>query len=114
VGGNAYTRLLLGIPVRDATAGYRVFRRSTLEHIDLAAVRSQGYVFQADLAFRTLQAGLRVVEVPIEFVERVRGRSKMTSRVAAESLLRITRWGAAERLARLRRSRPKQSGRRSR
>jgi dolichol-phosphate mannosyltransferase len=114
VGGNAYTRLLLGIPVRDATAGYRVFRRSTLERIDLVAVRSQGYVFQADLAFRTLQAGLRVVEVPIEFVERVRGRSKMTSRVAAESLLRITRWGAAERLARLRRSRPKQSGRRSR
>lgn len=100
VGGNAYTRLLLGIPVRDATAGFRVFRRSTLDRIDLTGVRSQGYVFQADLAFRTFRAGLRVVEVPIEFVERVRGASKMTPRIAAESLLRITRWGLAERAAR--------------
>ncbi|HET8558977.1 MAG TPA: polyprenol monophosphomannose synthase [Marmoricola sp.] len=101
VGGNLYTRLLLGIPVRDATAGYRVFRRTTLQGIDLTGVRSQGYVFQTDLAYRTLRAGLRVVEVPIEFVERTRGSSKMTSRIAVESLLRITRWGLAERLARL-------------
>ncbi len=69
-GGNFYTRHLLGIRVRDATAGYRLFRRTTLERIDLAQVQSSGYVFQADLAFRTIQAGLRVVEVPIEFVER--------------------------------------------
>ena len=109
VGGNAYTRLLLGIPVRDATAGFRVFRRTTLEAIDLTAVRSQGYVFQTDLAYRTVRAGLRVREVPIEFVERVRGSSKMTTRIAAESLLRITRWGVAERFARLRKRRSKQS-----
>ena len=101
-GGNLYTRLLLGIHVRDATAGYRLFRRTTLEKIDLDDVSSYGYVFQADLAFRTLRAGLRVVEVPIEFVERVRGDSKMTRDVATESLRRITRWGLVERRRQLR------------
>jgi len=101
-GGNLYTRLLLGIHVRDATAGYRLFRRTTLEKIDLDDVSSYGYVFQADLAFRTLRAGLRVVEVPIEFVERVRGDSKMTRQVATESLRRITRWGLVERRRQLR------------
>jgi len=101
-GGNLYTRLLLGIHVRDATAGYRLFRRTTLEKIDLDDVSSYGYVFQADLAFRTLRAGLRVVEVPIEFVERVRGDSKMTRAVATESLRRITRWGLLERRRQLR------------
>ena len=101
-GGNLYTRLLLGIHVRDATAGYRLFRRTTLEKIDLDDVSSYGYVFQADLAFRTLRAGLRVVEVPIEFVERVRGDSKMTRDVATESLRRITRWGLSERRRQLR------------
>jgi len=101
-GGNLYTRLLLGIHVRDATAGYRLFRRTTLDKIDLDDVSSYGYVFQADLAFRTLRAGLRVVEVPIEFVERVRGDSKMTRDVATESLRRITRWGLSERRRQLR------------
>ncbi|RLV48813.1 polyprenol monophosphomannose synthase [Nocardioides mangrovicus] len=107
-GGNLYVRLLLGIGIRDATAGYRLFRRSTLERIDLATVLSTGYVFQADMAFRALQAGLRVVEVPIEFVERMRGASKMTPQVASESLKLITRWGLAERRQQLRRA----SGRR--
>jgi dolichol-phosphate mannosyltransferase len=103
-GGNLYVRLLLGIPVRDATAGFRVFRRTTLEKIDLASVRSSGYVFQTDLAYRTLQAGLRVVEVPIEFVERVRGDSKMSGAVARESLHRITVWGLRERVDQVRRA----------
>lgn len=97
VGGNVYARMALGIPVRDVTAGYRLFRRSTLETIDLATVESSGYCFQADLAWRTSRAGLRIVEVPIEFVERVRGQSKMDRAVATESLRRITRWGLAER-----------------
>lgn len=101
-GGNFYTRTLLGIRVRDATAGYRLFRRTTLERIGLDQVESAGYVFQADLAFRTLQAGLRVVEVPIEFVERVRGDSKMSGNVATESLRRITVWGLKERRRQLR------------
>jgi dolichol-phosphate mannosyltransferase len=97
VGGNLYARVLLGIPLRDVTAGFRLFRRSTLETIDLDSVRSAGYIFQTDLAFRTVRAGLRVVEVPIEFVERVRGESKMSRDVATESLRRITTWGLRER-----------------
>ena len=96
-GGNLYVRLLLGVRVRDATAGYRLFRRSTLERIDLASVRSTGYVFQTDLVVRALRAGLVVREVPIEFVERVRGDSKMSGAVAVESLKRITAWGLTER-----------------
>jgi dolichol-phosphate mannosyltransferase len=97
VGGNLYARILLGIPLRDITAGYRLFRRSTLEAIDLDSVRSAGYIFQTDLAFRTHRAGLRIVEVPIEFVERIRGESKMSRDVATESLRRITTWGLRER-----------------
>jgi dolichol-phosphate mannosyltransferase len=100
-GGNLYVRLLLGVGVRDATAGFRVFRRTTLENIDLDAVESTGYVFQTDMVVRCLRAGLRVREVPIEFVERVRGDSKMSGRVATESLRRITRWGLRERAERL-------------
>ena len=96
-GGNLYVRLLLGSKVRDATAGYRLFRRTTLETIDLDSVQSAGYVFQTDLAWRTVKAGLRVGEVPIEFIERVRGDSKMSGGVASESLKRITRWGLQER-----------------
>lgn len=96
-GGNLYTRILLGIPVRDVTGGFRLFRRTTLEKIDLPSVQSVGYCFQADLAWRTVEAGFRVREVPIEFVERVRGESKMTADVAAESLRRITSWGVHER-----------------
>ncbi|WP_372476681.1 polyprenol monophosphomannose synthase [Nocardioides alpinus] len=104
-GGNLYVRLLLGINVKDATAGFRLFRRTTLEAIDLGAVLSTGYVFQTDLAYRTLTRGLRITEVPIEFIERERGDSKMSGQVASESLKLITRWGLAERRARLRRSR---------
>jgi dolichol-phosphate mannosyltransferase len=101
VGGNIYARLLLGVPVRDLTGGFRAFRRTTLEKIDLTTVRSVGYCFQTDLAWRTVQAGLRVREVPIEFVERVRGESKMNRKVATESLRRITVWGLAERRRRV-------------
>jgi dolichol-phosphate mannosyltransferase len=108
--GNLYIRLLLAMPVRDATAGYRLFRRSALERIALDTVSSAGYVFQADLVFRTRRAGLRVREVPIEFVERTRGSSKMTRAIALESLLRITQWGLRERVRRWRRS-PETTGR---
>ncbi len=102
-GGNLYVRGLLGIHVRDSTAGFRLFRRTTLERLDLESVASTGYVFQADMAWRAVQAGLRVVEVPIEFVERQRGESKMSPDVAIESLRRITRWGLSERRAQLER-----------
>jgi dolichol-phosphate mannosyltransferase len=101
-GGNLYVRTLLGIDVRDATAGFRLFRRSVLEKIDLSSVRSTGYVFQTDMVTRCLRAGLVVREVPIEFVERVRGDSKMSGAVATESLRRITSWGLRERRDQLR------------
>jgi dolichol-phosphate mannosyltransferase len=103
-GGNLYVRLLLGIRVRDATAGFRLFRRATLDKIDLDSVESTGYVFQTDMVARTLAAGLAVREVPIEFVERVRGDSKMSGSVATESLKRITAWGLRERVAQVRRA----------
>ncbi len=103
-GGNLYVRILLGIRIRDATAGFRVFRSSALEKIDLASVESTGYVFQTDLVTRCLRAGLAVREVPIEFVERVRGDSKMSGAVAIESLRRITRWGLHERRDQVRRA----------
>jgi dolichol-phosphate mannosyltransferase len=118
-GGNRYTQMLLGIDVRDATAGYRLFRRTTLERIQLEEIVSLGYVFQAELAYRALQEGLRVVEVPIEFVERVRGDSKMSRHVATESLMWITRWGISERGRRIRhalrpgRREPRQRGARN-
>ena len=103
-GGNLYVRLLLGIGVRDATGGYRLFRRTTLEAIDLESVESTGYVFQTDLVWRVLRLGLRLREVPIEFVERERGDSKMSGPVARESLRRVTGWGVRERLQRGRRT----------
>jgi dolichol-phosphate mannosyltransferase len=102
LGGNLYARVLLGVPVRDVTAGYRLFRASTLRSIDLSAVESVGYCFQTDLTVRTLDAGLTVREVPIEFLERERGESKMNPDIAIESLRRITAWGWERRRARLR------------
>lgn len=110
-GGNLYVRMLLGISVRDSTAGYRLFRRSTLERIELASVRSSGYVFQTDLAYRVARAGLTIREVPIEFIERVRGDSKMSADVARESLKLITLWGLGERIRRVRRSLGRSLGR---
>jgi dolichol-phosphate mannosyltransferase len=96
-GGNGYTRLLLGLGLRDATGGYRVYRREVLEAIDYHRVASQGYCFQVDLARRVVRAGYRAVEVPITFVERERGESKMSGSIVREALLRITRWGVAYR-----------------
>ncbi|MGK2876857.1 MAG: polyprenol monophosphomannose synthase [Nocardioides sp.] len=101
-GGNLYVRMLLGITVRDATAGYRVFRRETLQKVDLEQVESTGYIFQTDMVTRALKAGLTVAEVPIEFIERVRGASKMSGAVAAESMRLVTRWGLQQRREQLR------------
>ncbi|GAA2731055.1 polyprenol monophosphomannose synthase [Actinocorallia aurantiaca] len=102
-GANIYTRLMLGIPLHDATGGYRAFRRETLEKLDLQDVDSRGYCFQVDLALRTLRAGLRVAEVPITFVERMHGSSKMSQGVILESMVKVARWGVRDRLAALRR-----------
>jgi dolichol-phosphate mannosyltransferase len=92
-GGNAYVRLLLGVPLHDATGGFRAFRATTLRGLDLAKVESQGYCFQVDLAWRAVRSGFRVAEVPITFVERERGESKMSQHIVLEALLRVTEWG---------------------
>ncbi len=103
VGANLYTRALLGMPVHDATAGYRVYRASALQTVGLDHVASQGYCFQVDLTQRAVRLGLRVVEVPITFVEREIGDSKMSGDIMRESLQRITSWGLAYRAAQVRR-----------
>jgi dolichol-phosphate mannosyltransferase len=100
-GGNAYTRLALAIDVHDATGGYRVFSSQALQRIDLSQVASQGYCFQVDLLWRALQRELRVVEVPITFVEREHGESKMSGSIVLESLVRVTLWGLRRRAAEL-------------
>jgi dolichol-phosphate mannosyltransferase len=102
LGGNLYVRVLLGMPIGDATGGFRAFRASTLRTLDLHDVSSQGYCFQVDLAWRAIRAGLRVVEVPITFVERTAGDSKMSQDIVNESLRNITKWGARYRLGQVR------------
>jgi dolichol-phosphate mannosyltransferase len=100
--GNTYARIALGISLRDATGGFRAFRAAALWGLDLDGVASQGYCFQVDLAWRAVRAGQRVVEVPITFVEREQGESKMDSTIVREALWRVTQWGVSYRLARLR------------
>ncbi len=100
-GGNSYTRMMLGIDVNDSTGGYRAFRSETLRKLDLNEVASQGYCFQVDLAWRASQRGLVVKEVPITFVEREIGTSKMSRKIVTEALWRVTLWGAERRLKQL-------------
>jgi dolichol-phosphate mannosyltransferase len=91
-GGNVYVRLALGLPVHDATAGYRAYRRELLEALPVSAVASNGYGFQIEMAHRTWQEGFRVSEVPITFTERASGVSKMSQRIVLEALLRVAAW----------------------
>ena len=100
-GGNLYARLALGLPLHDATGGFRAFRRETLEGIRLGSVTSQGYCFQVDMARRAVTAGYRVVEVPITFVEREYGESKMSGHIVREALVNVTRWGVQHRARQL-------------
>ncbi len=97
-GANLYTRLMLGVRVKDATGGFRVYRAATLRRIGLDGIQSAGYCFQVDMTLRVLQAGLRITEVPITFVERERGASKMSRSVILESFTRIAQWGISARL----------------
>jgi dolichol-phosphate mannosyltransferase len=92
-GGSFYSRLLLRLPQRDATGGYRVYSAQALERMDLSGVDSLGYCFQIEMLLHAVRADLRVVEVPITFVERVRGASKMSPRIAVEAMARVTLWG---------------------
>ena len=95
VGGNLYIKVLLGMPVHDATAGYRVYRADALRAMGLDDVASQGYCFQVDLTWRAVRPGLTVVEVPITFVEREVGDSKMSRDIMSESLQPDHRLGRA-------------------
>lgn len=101
-GGNEYVALMLGIKIKDATAGFRVYRAEILESIHLDEVESHGYCFQVDMTWRALRAGGKVVEVPIQFVERTAGASKMSQEIVNEALIKTTRWGLERRFHKLR------------
>jgi dolichol-phosphate mannosyltransferase len=94
-GANTYARLMLRVPVHDATAGFRAYRAQTLRAIGLSTVVSQGYCFQIDLTLRAVDAGLTVAEVPITFIDRARGASKMSRAIVVEAFWRVTQWGIA-------------------
>jgi dolichol-phosphate mannosyltransferase len=90
--GNLYVRLVLGLPVRDTTAGFKAFRRRALEDIDAVHSSSNGYCFQIENTWRAVRIGLRVTEVPITFTDRSVGTSKMSGSIAIEALTRVVVW----------------------
>jgi dolichol-phosphate mannosyltransferase len=96
--GNRYATLVLGIPIRDATSGYRAFRADILKTSDYTSTRSKGYGFQIELCYRVWQHGGRIAEVPITFTDRVRGHSKMSLSVGAEELGLVSWWGLQDRV----------------
>jgi dolichol-phosphate mannosyltransferase len=88
-GGSLYARLLLGVGVHDLTGGFKCYRRAVLETIDLDAISSKGYAFQIETTYRALRAGFRVVEIPIRFVDREQGSSKMNRRIVLEAVWKV-------------------------
>ena len=96
-GGNIYSRVLLGTSIHDITGGFRAYRDTTLRALDLDSVRSRGYCFQIDLAWRAERLGLKIVEVPITFVEREEGASKMSNDVTVEAATSVAKWGLTAR-----------------
>lgn len=96
--GNRYARIVLGLRVNDATAGYRAYSRSALQAIDLDAVRADGYGFQIEMAYQVQRNGGAIVEVPIEFRDRELGTSKMSGRIVVEALTLVTWWGVRDRV----------------
>ena len=90
-GGNIYAGLILGLPIADSTGGFRCYRRRVLETLDLNAVRSNGYAFQIEMAYRVRRAGFTIGEVPIIFPDRRVGRSKMSRRIVIEALINVWR-----------------------
>lgn len=102
--GNRYAGFVLGLAVRDATAGYRAYRAPTLAALDLDLVRAEGYGFQIEMAYRVARQGGRIVEVPISFSDRLRGKSKMSGGIVVEALALVTWWAVRDRI--LRRSEP--------
>jgi len=102
--GNRYAAAALGLPMTDATSGFRAYRASTLAGVDLATVAADGYAFQIELVHRVAGQGGRIAEVPIRFTDRTRGRSKMSTRILVEALVLVTWWGLKDRLKGLRRT----------
>ncbi|MFO7549375.1 MAG: polyprenol monophosphomannose synthase [Acidimicrobiia bacterium] len=100
-GGNVYARFMLGIPIRDATAGFRAFRAGALRVLPYAEAEASGYGFQVEMAWRAVEAGLDVREVPITFRDRRVGQSKMGSDIVVEAMRLVTRWGIDRWRARL-------------
>ena len=98
--GNAYARMALRIPVTDATSGFRAYRAPVLRALLRDRIRSDGYAFQIELAYRAWRTGFDLGEVPITFREREHGRSKLSRRIVAEALLNVTAWGIRDRLRR--------------
>ena len=96
--GNRYAAAMLRVPVRDATSGYRMYRADVLRRLDLGSVRADGYGFQIEMVHRVAQVGGVITEVPISFVDRARGQSKMCGRIVLEALALVTRWGIGDRL----------------
>lgn len=103
--GNRYIGVMLAMPVRDATAGFRAYRAEILERIGLDQVRADGYGFQIEMAYSVSKAGGRIVEIPITFRKRINGESKMSPHIVSEALKLVTRWGVRDRVNRLRRRR---------
>jgi apolipoprotein N-acyltransferase len=103
--GNAYVRLVLGLPLSDATSGFRAYRRQALATLLEGGITSDGYGFQIELAYRAWRAGLRIAEVPIRFREREHGRSKLSRRIVLEALFNVARWGVRDRLRKPRKPR---------
>jgi dolichol-phosphate mannosyltransferase len=98
--GNRYVRVVLGLPVQDATAGFRAYRATILDRIGLSGIGAEGYAFQIEMAYAVRRAGGTVVEVPIAFTDRVRGTSKMSGRIVVEALTLVTWWGLRDRVLR--------------
>jgi len=96
--GNRYAAGLLGLAVNDATAGYRAYRATMLDRIDLESVVAEGYGFQIEMTYQVVELGGRIVEVPISFTDRVRGTSKMSSRIVVEAFGLVTWWAVRDRL----------------
>ncbi|WP_413543519.1 polyprenol monophosphomannose synthase [Citricoccus nitrophenolicus] len=95
--GSLFPRIMLGLNLSDVTAGFRAYRADTLRAIDLDEVQSKGYGFQVDMTFRTALLGRKIVEVPITFVEREYGESKMSGNIITEAVASVTQWGLAAR-----------------
>lgn len=99
-GANTYARLVLGLDVRDVTAGFRAYRADVVARMDLGSIDSKGYCFQVDMTLRVGDLGERIVEVPIRFTDRVHGVSKMDGSIVVEAMARVTKWGLQRRLRR--------------